>query len=237
MHNFDPKKIREDFPILNKMVNGKRLAYLDNGATTQKPKQVINSIRDYNLSSHGNPHRGAHQLSIKATQEYDLAKETVKVFINAKSIEEIIFTKGATESLNLLALSYGMENVKENEEIVITPEPEEPGEETVVIDEPDEEDADPADVSGNEESENDVSTPETEETVYEITVSGNTFASETTSEGSVQAADYTEILTDIHNSINDLNLLVGIVLFVLIATWTDRHFASIVNKFSGKGRD
>ncbi|WFA08064.1 cysteine desulfurase [Tissierella sp. Yu-01] len=119
MHNFDPEIIKNDFPILNQKVNGKRLVYLDNGATTQKPNQVINSMKDYCLSSHGNPHRGAHQLSIKATEEYDLAKETVRAFINASSIEEIIFTKGATESLNLLALSYGMENVKENDEIVI----------------------------------------------------------------------------------------------------------------------
>jgi cysteine desulfurase/selenocysteine lyase len=111
--------IIKDFPVLNQMVNGKRLAYLDNGATTQKPYEVINALGDYNKSTHGNPHRGAHQLSIKATEEYDLSKEAVRGFINAKSTDEIIFTKNATESLNLIAFTYGMENIKENDEIVL----------------------------------------------------------------------------------------------------------------------
>jgi cysteine desulfurase/selenocysteine lyase len=111
--------IIKDFPVLNQTVNGKRLAYLDNGATTQKPYEVINALGDYNKSTHGNPHRGAHQLSIKATEEYDLSKEAVRGFINAKSTDEIIFTKNATESLNLIAFTYGMENIKENDEIVL----------------------------------------------------------------------------------------------------------------------
>lgn len=111
--------IIKDFPVLNQKINGKKLAYLDNGATTQKPYQVIKAIGDYNKSSHGNPHRGAHQLSIRATEEYDLSKKAVREFINAKSTEEIIFTKNATESLNLLAFAYGMENIKENDEIVL----------------------------------------------------------------------------------------------------------------------
>jgi cysteine desulfurase/selenocysteine lyase len=119
MSNLNLEKIIKDFPVLSQNFNGKRLAYLDNGATTQKPSQVINAMSEYNKHSHGNPHRGAHQLSIKATEEYDLAKEVVRQFINAKSIEEIIFTKGATESLNLVAQSYGLDNIKENDEIVI----------------------------------------------------------------------------------------------------------------------
>ena len=112
--------IIKDFPIFNQKINGKRLAYLDNGATTQKPYKVINAMTDYNKASHGNPHRGAHQLSIKATEEYELSREAVRGFINAKSTEEIIFTKNATESLNLLAMSYGMDNIKLNDEIVLT---------------------------------------------------------------------------------------------------------------------
>jgi len=119
MLNFDPEKLKKDFPIFNQEINGRPLIYLDNGATTQKPNQVINEIRRYNETSHGNPHRGAHQLSIRATEEYDNAKEKVKSFINAKSIEEIIFTRNTTESLNLIAYSYGMEFIKENDEIVI----------------------------------------------------------------------------------------------------------------------
>ena len=119
MHNLDFDKILRDFPILNQQVNENRLAYLDNGATTQKPNQVIDAIANYIKTSNGNPHRGAHQLSIRATEEYDRAKEVVREFINAESTDEIIFTKNATESFNLIALSYGMENINSGDEIVI----------------------------------------------------------------------------------------------------------------------
>lgn len=116
---FHIENIRRDFPILSREVNQKRLAYLDNGATTQKPIYVIDAMSDYNRSFHGNPHRGSHYLSIAATEEYDKAKKAVKEFINAKSTDEIIFTKNATEALNLVATSYGNDNIKANDEIVI----------------------------------------------------------------------------------------------------------------------
>ena len=107
MHKLNPEEIRKDFPIFKQRIQDNRLVYLDNGATTQKPIQVINAINNYNQNSHGNPHRGAHQLSIRATEEYDLAKEKVRKFINARYIEEIIFTRNTTESINLIAYSCG----------------------------------------------------------------------------------------------------------------------------------
>jgi len=119
MNKLNVDEIKKDFPILDQRMNGHRLVYLDNGATTQKPIQVIEAIFYYNTRSHGNPHRGAHQLSIRATDEYDLAKEKVRQFINAKSLEEIIFTRNTTESINLIASAYGREFVKENDEIVL----------------------------------------------------------------------------------------------------------------------
>ena len=119
MHRLNPEEIKKDFPILNQKINNHRLVYLDNGATTQKPIQVINALKYYNEKSHGNPHRGAHQLSIMATAEYDLAKEKVKEFINAESADEIIFTKNTTESINLVANTYGREFIHENDEIVL----------------------------------------------------------------------------------------------------------------------
>ncbi|NMR96510.1 aminotransferase class V-fold PLP-dependent enzyme, partial [Vibrio parahaemolyticus] len=94
------------------------LVYLDNAATTQKPKSVIDAISDYYKNHNGNPHRGAHSLSVEATSLYDDAKEAVKNFINADSIDEIIFTKNSTESLNLLAYSLS-EDFKENDEILL----------------------------------------------------------------------------------------------------------------------
>lgn len=119
MIRLDPDEIKKDFPIFNQKINGNRLVYLDNGATTQKPIQVIDAMNNYNRNSHGNPHRGAHQLSIRATEEYDLAKEKVRKLINARYVEEIIFTRNTTESLNLIAHSYGREFIKENDEIVL----------------------------------------------------------------------------------------------------------------------
>ncbi|CAK7047025.1 cysteine desulfurase [Tissierella sp.] len=119
MLKLNPQEIKKDFPIFNQQINNNELVYLDNGATTQKPIQVIDAMSNYNKVSHGNPHRGAHQLSIRATEEYDLAKEKVREFINAKDIEEIIFTRNTTESINLIAYSYGREFIKENDEIVL----------------------------------------------------------------------------------------------------------------------
>lgn len=104
MNLIDPKIIN-DFPILERKINGNRLVYLDNAATTQKPRNVIDAISDYYNNHNANPHRGAYTLSVEATSLYDSAKETVKKFINADSKDEIIFTKNCTESLNLLAFS------------------------------------------------------------------------------------------------------------------------------------
>lgn len=118
MKNAIDPKIIFDFPILEKKVNGSRLVYLDNAATTQKPRNVIDSISNYYIQHNGNPHRGAHTLSVEATSLYDNAKETVKNFINADSKDEIIFTKNSTESLNLLASSLSS-FFKEGDEILL----------------------------------------------------------------------------------------------------------------------
>ena len=120
MVKINPEEIKKDFSIFNQKVHCNRLVYLDNGATTQKPLQVIKAMDKYNNLSHGNPHRGAHKLSISATEAYDLAKEKVKKFINAKYIDEIIFTRNTTESLNLIAYSYGKEFINERDEIVLS---------------------------------------------------------------------------------------------------------------------
>ncbi|MBU3210257.1 cysteine desulfurase [Clostridium algidicarnis] len=123
MNNIDflkINKIREDFPILSEDINGHQLVYLDNGATTQRPSVVINAVKDYYEGSNANPHRGAHTLSIKATDIYEGAREKVRKFINAKSTSEIIFTKNSTEALNLLANSYGLNFLEKGDEILIS---------------------------------------------------------------------------------------------------------------------
>lgn len=107
---------KEDFPILNE----RKIAYLDSGATTQKPIQVINAIDEFYKKNNANPHRGAYSLSIEATEAYESSRGKIAKFINAESPEQIIFSKNATESLNLLAYSYGMENLKKDDEIVIS---------------------------------------------------------------------------------------------------------------------
>ncbi len=120
MSKIDVNKIREDFPILSIDINGKKLVYLDNGATTHKPKSVIQAITDYNEKINGNPHRGAHYLSVAATDAYEGAREKVKNFIGAGKASEVIFTKNATESLNLIAYTYGMAFIQPGDEIVVT---------------------------------------------------------------------------------------------------------------------
>lgn len=107
---------REDFPILN----NREMAYLDNGATTQKPKQVLETLKKFYENENANPHRGAYTLSIEATEVYENTRKKIAEFINAKNSEEIIFSKNATESLNLLAYSYGFDNLKENDEVVLS---------------------------------------------------------------------------------------------------------------------
>lgn len=120
MNNLDAGVVRKDFPIFKKKIHDQDLIYLDNAATTQKPASVIESIDRYNTYFHANPHRGAHLLSVESTGIYDEAKKSVKEFINADSTEEIIFTRNTTESLNLIAQSYGRKFIKEGDEIVIT---------------------------------------------------------------------------------------------------------------------
>lgn len=123
MNNIDflkINKIREDFPILLEEINGHQLVYLDNGATTQRPSVVINAVKNYYENSNANPHRGAHTLSIKATDIYEGTREKVRKFINAKSTSEIIFTKNSTEALNLLANSYGLNFLEKGDEILIS---------------------------------------------------------------------------------------------------------------------
>ncbi len=110
----------KDFPLLHTQMNGKPIAYLDNGATTQKPEQVIKSLCGYYGGCNANPHRGAYELSVKATDIYENARARVAKFIGAPRPETIIFTRNATESLNLVAYSYGLTNVQKGDEIVIT---------------------------------------------------------------------------------------------------------------------
>ena len=117
----DSKHIRSYFPILNQEVNGHPLVYLDSAATSQKPVQVIETIEKYYREYNSNVHRGVHTLGTRATDAYEGAREKVRKFISASSIEEIIFTRGTTTALNTVAQSYAMENVKEGDEIVITP--------------------------------------------------------------------------------------------------------------------
>ena len=110
------ENIKKDFPLLE----NRNIAYLDSGATTQKPIQVINAIEEFYKKNNANPHRGAYTLSIEATEVYESTRQKIAKFINAKHPEEIIFSKNATESLNLIAYSYGMDNLKEDDEIVIS---------------------------------------------------------------------------------------------------------------------
>jgi cysteine desulfurase / selenocysteine lyase len=114
------KDIRAQFPILDQEVNGKPLVYLDSSATSQKPLQVIDAVEKYYREINSNVHRGVHTLGTRATDAYEGAREKVRKFINAKSIQEVIFTRGTTTSLNTVAASYAAANLKEGDEIVIT---------------------------------------------------------------------------------------------------------------------
>ncbi|WP_017434774.1 cysteine desulfurase [Saccharococcus caldoxylosilyticus] len=114
------KEIRKLFPILDQEVNGKPLVYLDNAATSQKPLPVIEALDQYYRQYNSNVHRGVHTLGTKATDAYEGAREKVRRFINAKSTQEIIFTRGTTAALNIVAASYGRANLQEGDEIVIT---------------------------------------------------------------------------------------------------------------------
>ncbi|WP_017472369.1 cysteine desulfurase [Amphibacillus jilinensis] len=116
----DAKAIREDFPLLNQEVNGHPLVYLDSAATSQKPMQVIDAVNQYYTLNNSNVHRGVHTIGTRATEQYEGARERVKQFIHAQYDEEVIFTRGTTTAINLVASSYGRANLTEGDEIVIT---------------------------------------------------------------------------------------------------------------------
>lgn len=111
---------RADFPILKTQVNGHPLVYLDNGATTQKPQVVIDAVSHYYENTNSNIHRGVHQLSELATAAYENGREQVRRFIGAASVKEVVFTRGTTESINLVANSWGMANLKAGDEVLVT---------------------------------------------------------------------------------------------------------------------
>ncbi len=117
---FDPHAVKRDFPILQQTVHGKPLIWLDNAATTQKPRQVIERLTAFYEHENSNIHRAAHALAARATDAYEAAREKVRRFLNAGSVKEIIFVRGATEAINLVAQTYGRRHVKEGDEIVVT---------------------------------------------------------------------------------------------------------------------
>ncbi|MCL4278645.1 MAG: aminotransferase class V-fold PLP-dependent enzyme, partial [Ignavibacteriaceae bacterium] len=119
-NSFNVNRIREDFPILSKKVHGKNLVYLDNAATTQKPVYVIDKINNYYTTMNANIHRGVHALSQEATEAFESARIQIKQFINALGKNQVIFTRGTTEAINLVASSYGRKNIKEGDEIIIS---------------------------------------------------------------------------------------------------------------------
>lgn len=114
--NMNIEEIKKDFPILE----NRNITYLDSGATTQKPRFVIEKIEEFYKNNNANPHRGAYSLSMDATSAYEETRAKIAKFINAKHPEEIIFSKNATESLNVIAYSYGLENLKKDDEVVIS---------------------------------------------------------------------------------------------------------------------
>lgn len=118
--SIDVAKIREQFPVLQQQVNGRDLVYLDNAATSQKPRVVINALVDYYTGYNANIHRGIHTLAERATKAYEKTRETAQLFINAGATEEIIFTRGVTESINLVASSYAKVFLKKGDEIIIS---------------------------------------------------------------------------------------------------------------------
>ena len=117
---FDVARARADFPILRQLVRGKPLVYLDNAATTQKPLAVIEALNHYYRLDNANIHRGVHTLSERATAAYESARETVRGFINARSTKEIVFVRGATEAINLVAQTWGRANAKQGDEILLS---------------------------------------------------------------------------------------------------------------------
>ncbi|MGL5082156.1 MAG: SufS family cysteine desulfurase [Microcoleaceae cyanobacterium] len=113
-------KVRNDFPILNQNVNDQPLVYLDNSATSQKPLAVLNALQDYYMGYNSNVHRGIHSLSARATDEYEAARQKLAQFIHARSYQEVIYTRNASEAINLVAYSWGLNNLKAGDEIILT---------------------------------------------------------------------------------------------------------------------
>ena len=117
---FDVERVRADFPILEQKVHGKPLVYLDNAATSQKPRAVIDAISRYYEGTNANIHRAVHHLSEQATEEYEAARKTAQNFINAPSLSEVIFVRGTTEGINLVAQTFGRANIHSGDEVVVT---------------------------------------------------------------------------------------------------------------------
>src|SRR3970040_285545 len=117
---FDVERVGKDFPLLRQRVHGKPLVYLDNAATSQKPQAVIDTLTRYYAEENSNVHRGVHLLSERATEAYEAGRATVQRFLNAADAREIIFVRGATEGINLVAQSYGRASIKPGDEIIIS---------------------------------------------------------------------------------------------------------------------
>jgi cysteine desulfurase/selenocysteine lyase len=117
---YDVERYRADFPILSTQVHGHPLVYLDNAASAQKPRQVIDRVSEVYETGYANVHRGLHYLSEKATADYEAARETIRSYINARSTAEIIYTRGASEAINLVAATWGRQNLREGDEIIVT---------------------------------------------------------------------------------------------------------------------
>ena len=120
LKSIDPNKIRSEFPILEQKINGHQLVYFDNAATMQKPMQVINKLNQYYTEFNANIHRGIHTLAERATAAFEESRLALKEFINAPKVEEVIFTRGTTESINLVAATFGRANIKSGDEVLIT---------------------------------------------------------------------------------------------------------------------
>src|ERR687887_248729 len=116
----DARKLRADFPVFEQLINGKPLAYLDSAVTSQKPRQVIERLKSFYETSYGNVHRGVYTLSERATAEFEQARQKVASFVNAPSAREIVFTRQATEAINLVAYAWGLNNLGPGDVVIVT---------------------------------------------------------------------------------------------------------------------
>jgi cysteine desulfurase/selenocysteine lyase len=117
---YDVEEIRRDFPILDRRINGKKLVYLDSAATSQKPRRVLDALTEYYEEHNANIHRGVHRLAAEATAAYEEARQKVARFLGAPEARALIFTRGTTESINLVAYAWGRRSLREGDEIVLT---------------------------------------------------------------------------------------------------------------------